>query len=181
MNAAAAIKRNFKRHRTCTGRTPYVHRRIAACVTALTLTACSMPQVEDVEIGLRNPTTPLGGTSRFDVSRFAGEWRTLQCLGTCDSTVQYVEATDGVLLRRADDDKTPFLVPSPGVLREMGGAETLVVMWVDEGFRTAVVGDAEGRWAAVIDRGAGSADRLAAAREILDFNGWDVSQLRDTE
>jgi apolipoprotein D and lipocalin family protein len=52
-------------------------------------------------------------------------------------------------------------------------------MWVDEGFRTAAVGDANGRWAAILDRNATSSpDRIKAATEILDFNGWDISQLR---
>lgn len=135
---------------------------------------------EDIDIPLRNPTAPLGGTSRFDVTRFAGDWETVGCLGGCDAQVSYIEATDGVLVRAVGEDQTPYTISAPGVLREMGGEGTLVVMWIDEGFRTAAVGDADGRWAAILNRGrTGGADRIRAAREILDFNGWDVSQLRE--
>ena len=55
----------------------------------------------------------------------------------------------------------------------------LWVLWVDEGFRTAVIGNPEGTFAWIIDRSQkGGADRITAAREILDFNGYDVSQLK---
>ncbi len=150
---------------------------------AMGLAACSAPTpVTDVEIGLRNPTAPLGGTSRFDAVRFAGDWRTVACLGTCAEAERYVMATDGVYLRQAEGVDTAYLIPAPGVLRQMGGGDTLVVMWVDEGFRTAAVGDAGGRWAAILDRSrTPGADRVKAAREILDFNGWDVSKLKRDE
>ena len=37
----------------------------------------------------------------------------------------------------------------------------------------------DGSGAAILDRATtGGADRIAAAREILDFNGWDTGQLR---
>lgn len=157
---------------------PTVHRRAAALMIALGLVACTQSPMPDVTIGLRNPTAPLGGTSRFDQARFAGDWTTVACLGSCAPTVRYLAATDGVYLRQVAGDETPFLMSAPGVLREMGGSQTLVVMWVDEGFRTAAVGDAGGRWAAILDRDSGSPDRIKAATEILDFNGWDVSKLR---
>ncbi|UWR23494.1 lipocalin [Sulfitobacter sp. S190] len=171
-------------HRTYTGRAQSVCRRSAAwAALAVALAGCAAAPVPqgDVRIGLRNPTAPLGGVSRFEVARFAGDWTTLRCLGDCAARVRYVVATDGVLLREADGVRTPYRISAPGVLREVGGDATLVVMWVDEGFRTAAVGDAEGTWAAVIDRGTGSADRTAAATEILDFNGWDVSRIRSVE
>ena len=137
------------------------------------------PPVTEVTIGLRNPTAVLAGTSRFDAARFSGQWRTVLCLGTCDADSRFEQATDGVYLRHVTDAQTPYLISAPGVLREMGGDQTLVVMWVDEGFRTAAIGDADGSWAAVLDRSRNAgADRVKAATEILDFNGWDVSQLR---
>lgn len=55
------------------------------------------------------------------------------------------------------------------------------VLWVDEGYRTAVVGTPSGRAGWVLNREpAIPADRLAAAEEVLRFNGYDVSQLRRT-
>jgi apolipoprotein D and lipocalin family protein len=56
------------------------------------------------------------------------------------------------------------------------------VLWVDEGFRTAVLGNPDGTFGWIVDRSTrGGADRIRAAREILDFNGYNVSQLRMIE
>jgi apolipoprotein D and lipocalin family protein len=146
------------------------------------ISACAAPPAANVEIGFRNPTAPIGGTSRFDKARFAGDWSTVACLGTCATEVRYVVATDDVFVRQAEGQDTPYLISAPGVLRQMGGDETLVVMWIDEGFRTAAIGDADGRWAAILNRNRKAArDRITAATEILDFNGWDVAKLRKVE
>jgi apolipoprotein D and lipocalin family protein len=146
------------------------------------LTACAAKAPPTAQIGLRNPTAPLGGTSRFDADRFAGAWETVACLGACAASVRYAVAADGVYLREAEGQRTPFEISAPGILRQIGGDEVLVVMWVDEGFRTAAVGDAQGRWAAILNRDRAPApDRTRAATEILDFNGWDVTRLRKVE
>ncbi len=172
----------MKAHLPYTLRTPLVHRCAAALLAFAVLASCAVAPVPDVRIGLRNPTVPLGGTSRFEVSRFAGDWQTVRCLGSCPRAVRYDVATDGVFLRTAGDTQTPYLISAPGILREMGGEGTLVVMWVDEGYRTAAVGDADGAWAAVLNRNRRSApDRIRAATEILDFNGWDVAKIRVME
>lgn len=134
------------------------------------------PEVQG-EIGFRNPTAPLGGTARFDPARFAGDWKAAACMGPCAPRETYSAATDGVYLRETSQGTIDYVIDAPGVLRAQGTGERLVVMWVDEGFRTAAIGDADGRWAAIIDRTAPSPDRMKAAREMLDFNGFDVSRL----
>lgn len=150
-----------------------------ALALVLMLAGCVAAPLPDVSIGLRNPTAPIGGTSRFDAARFAGDWHVLRCLGACAARVRYDLGTNGQLQQQAAAEQTLFTVTAPGVLRSAAPEQTLVVMWIDEGFRTAAVGDADGRWAAVIDRSAASSpDRIKAATEILDFNGWDISQLR---
>jgi apolipoprotein D and lipocalin family protein len=171
-----------KSHTMYTDCTPGVHRRAAAWALGLValLAACGAPAPE-VATPFRDPKAAFGGTTRFEVGRFAGDWHTVACLGACDIKQSFVVATDGVFVRRTERGDTPYLVSAPGVLRQMGGDATLVVMWVDDGFRTAAIGDADGRWSAVIDRSAKpGADRLAAAVEILDFNGWDVTRLKRT-
>jgi apolipoprotein D and lipocalin family protein len=53
------------------------------------------------------------------------------------------------------------------------------VLWVDDGFRTAAVGDPAGRFAWVLDRQpAGGADRIEAARRMLAFGGFDLSAMQ---
>ena len=168
-----------KRHTRGGKRRPGVVRRVATLLVCVVVAACGEAPVPQIPIGYRNPTAPLGGTSRFDQRRFAGEWHAAACLGPCDSRVRYVAAPNGILIRDAGGSETPFRVSAPGILRQIDTDQTLVVMWIDEGFRTAVVGNADGRWAVVLDRQRpAGADRVEAATEILDFNGWDVSQLR---
>lgn len=162
-----------------TARTPDVLRRVAAGVLALCIGACAAQPPAEAMIGLRNPTVPLGGTSRFDADRFAGDWQTVACLGTCDPAQRFEVATDGTYLRRAVGQDRAFRITAPGILRQSGGDQVLVVMWVDEGFRTAAIGDADGGWAAILNRSRSPApDRIRAATEILDFNGWDTGKLR---
>jgi apolipoprotein D and lipocalin family protein len=131
-------------------------------------------------IGFRNPTAPLGGTLRFDAARFAGQWETIACIGTCARQVIYSTASGGVLTRITPKKAAGYTVSAPGVLRQNGGSDTLVVMWIDAGFRTAVIGDAGGQWAAILDRRRpAGVDRVTAATEILDFNGWDTGKLKE--
>lgn len=179
MSAGAETVVKAGGHPRYTSDAPPIHRRIAAIVMLAVLTGCVAEPSPDVLIGLRNPTVAFGGTSRFDRDRFAGAWQTVACLGSCTRSEEYRAASGGVYLRRTRETETAYEISAPGVLREMGGEDTLVVMWVDEGFRTAAIGDAEGRWAAILNRSRKPAgDRIRAATEILDFNGWDVSKLR---
>jgi len=53
------------------------------------------------------------------------------------------------------------------------------VMWVDQTYRTAVIGTPDGSFGMILNRDSNiPADRMKAAREILDWNGYDLSQLR---
>lgn len=70
------------------------------------------------------------------------------------------------------------LVPvGPGRIA-IGGREHWWVVWVDEGYRTLAVGTPSGAFGFVLDRAGGGEDRLRAAAEILDFNGYDRRLLR---
>jgi apolipoprotein D and lipocalin family protein len=171
-------ERLVKSHTAYTGRTLGVPQRVAGFLLVLSLAACGQHPPRG-DIPLRNPTAAFGGTSRFDAARFAGDWATVACLGDCAPQVRYAQTTGGDYLRQAGGTTTAYAISAPGILRQRDADRTLVVMWVDEGFRTAVVGDADGRWAAILNRDRRPApDRIMAAREILDFNGWDVSKLR---
>ncbi|MBD3788696.1 MAG: lipocalin family protein [Sphingomonadales bacterium] len=55
----------------------------------------------------------------------------------------------------------------------------LWLIWVDTAYRSLAVGTPSGQFGFVLDRGAQiPADRLAAAREVFDFNGYDTARLR---
>jgi len=128
---------------------------------AVGLLACAPAAVET----FRDQTAPIGQTVRSSAQDMAGLWHVQAYFGAAaPATVSFDAGSEHM---------------SAGGARYTMGSEGLVVMWVDEGFRTAVVGDADGRWAAILNRDRRPApDRIRAAREILDFNGWDVSKLR---
>lgn len=76
-------------------------------------------------------------------------------------------------------------VAGPGRLKvrlgRMPFAADYWVLWVDADYQTAVVGVPSGRAGWILNRTPQiSADRLEAARAVLQFNGYDVSQLQMT-
>lgn len=53
------------------------------------------------------------------------------------------------------------------------------VLWMDFDRRTVALGDPDGTFVAILDRSeTGGEDRIAAAREILDWFGYDLTQLQ---
>ena len=53
------------------------------------------------------------------------------------------------------------------------------VLWVDDGYRTLVIGTPSGQFGFVLNRDPVlPADRQAAAREVLVWNGYDLSRMR---
>lgn len=52
------------------------------------------------------------------------------------------------------------------------------VLWADGDYRTLVIGTPDGGFGFVLDRSGGiSGDRMTAAREILEWNGYDLTRL----
>lgn len=59
-----------------------------------------------------------------------------------------------------------------------GADETaeLWVIWIDDGYRTAAIGSPDSDIAFILDRKPkGGADRIVAAREVLAFNGYNMT------
>lgn len=154
-------------------------RGVLAALVCAGLVGCDAAPSALAPLTLRNPTAPLAGTARFDADRFAGKWFALSCIGPCATEVTYGVSQTGGITRADAAGLRSYTAPQPGVLRSTTDDEVLVVMWVDEGFRTAAIGTASGSRAVILDRSRkGSPDRTKAAREVLDFNGWDIRQTR---
>ncbi len=151
------------------------------------LAGCAAP-VPQQRTGFRDANALIGATSRFDEDRFRGAWVVRGSFGAdAPAQVAMVDTTAGPALQfctATGDCKDLWRATATGqgryTLRHGDGAmRDLWVLWVDEGFRTAVVGNPAGDFGWVLDRHpTGGADRINAAREILDFNGYDISQLR---
>ena len=172
------------------GGIPSVFRRFSVGAVLVILVGCTAP-VQHVD-GYRDTNALIGATSRFDLNRFAGVWTVREYFPT-------ERALTGFTVMPGAGDTFTWTETS-GQSSGASGAEqsatlgTMIgqgrftldwddhaywVLWVDEGFRTAVIGTPNGRFGFIADRSPkGGADRIKAAREILDFNGYDVSQQR---
>lgn len=78
----------------------------------------------------------------------------------------------------------PLTVSGPGRLHPVGKADTPLdrdwwVLWVDVDIRTLVLGTPDGSFAVILNRDARlPKDRAKAAREILEWNGYNLSHLQ---
>jgi apolipoprotein D and lipocalin family protein len=158
-----------------------------ALLALLMLAGCRVQGPAQNE-GYRDPSALIGSTSRYDAARFKGAWVVRGSFEVAaPATVSFVDSTGGPAFQVCDDGGSCdpiWLATSTGqgrysLTRPSGETQSLWVLWVDEGFRTAVVGNPTGDFGWILDRKpTGGADRIKAAQEILDFNGYDISQLR---
>lgn len=149
--------------------------------------------------GYRDTSVPIGSKVDLDTERYLGLWYEVArfpvpfeagCVGV---TAEYglIDETHISVLntcRNPDGSVRTIIegeaeIVGPGRLKVSFASVPFVrgdywVLWVDEGYRTAVVGSPGGRSGWILNREPTiSADRLAAAREVLDFNGYDLGQL----
>ncbi len=147
----------------------------------------------------RDRTAPFASIAAFDPERYLGRWYEIASYpvpfqrGCTNTQAVYSAAPDGGIAVRnscvRDGDLETISgraeVTGPGRLEvRLDGTPFVApywVLWVDEDYRTAVVGVPSGRAGWILNREpAIPPDRLAAAREILDFYGYDLARLRMT-
>lgn len=149
----------------------------------LALAGCAPVPEEAASVSYRDSAVMISSTLRFDLARFEGDW-VVRAAYPSDAlqrvTLKAVSATRFVW--SADGVQTEGEVTGPGRFRLEGQAQEYWVLWVDEGFRTAVIGTPDGSFGLILDRKPrGGADRMVAAREMLDFNGYGMTQLEPRE
>ncbi|MDH3262888.1 MAG: lipocalin family protein [Paracoccaceae bacterium] len=147
----------------------------------------------------RDAAVPMTSIASLDVGRYAGRWSEVARVGE-----PLVPGCGPVSLTQAADVRGGFALSGlchaggpmgpdrlvrgqaraagPGrfdLAVEGGYSGPIWVLWVDEGYRTAVVGMPSGRAGWILNRDPEiPPDRLRAAREVLAWNGYDLSQLR---
>ncbi len=144
----------------------------------------------------RDTSVPMASMAVLDPARYAGQWYEIARYPVafeagCTRTTADYELREGGRLGVVNtcqvDGRTRQIageaVPSgPGRFEvRFSGlpfSGPYWVLWVDEGYRTAVVGVPSGRAGWILNRDPQiPADRLRAAREILAFNGYDLARL----
>ena len=158
-------------------------RLIAALL--LLLAACAAPAPQGP--ALRDIARPMFSAALFDAARLPGVWvqvADVTAAGAAACAPGRVDIAPGgqvtgrLCLNGRDVPVSGRAVPvGPGRIA-IGAAEPWWVVWVDEGYRTMAIGTPSGAFGFVLDRAGGGADRLRAAAEILDFNGYDPARLR---
>jgi apolipoprotein D and lipocalin family protein len=163
-----------------------VHRVILALMLALS--ACAAPAPPTAVF--RKADVPIYSAAAFQPAQIAGRWNQVAgyqvtARGKCGTSGLEFRpapgglAVDGILcLNGIERPVSGFATPNgPGRLA-VEGQEDWWILWVDSGYRTLAVGTPSGRFGFVLDRGGAAADRLTAARDIFDFNGYVAGALR---
>ena len=158
----------------------------------LLLIACSAPAPQGAA-GYRDARQTIASAALFDPARFADLWHIVAAYGAeagCGPLAETWVPVSAAKFRitgtrcgprGARAFATEATLSGPGRLTRAGraGREELWVLWVDADYRVAVIGTPSGSFARILSRVPElRPDLLQAARQVLDFNGYDISRLK---
>ncbi|MFD3189497.1 lipocalin family protein [Sedimentitalea sp. HM32M-2] len=170
---------------------------LALLVGALAVSACAVPS------GFRDPRAPFSASTRFDAAQMRGTWVVRARFAAADDDLggnperfeigtvsgdgfavtwhhltcnawECVGLTDDLVAR----------ITGPGRFTLPRGADPAAehwVLWTDSGFRVAAIGTPNGDFGWIMTRGAVRDDLMAAAREIFEWNGYDLTRLQGVQ
>lgn len=160
----------------------------------LLLAACSATSSPPAD-GFRDRGRPIYSNAVYDPGRIAGDWVQVAAFaagegpGCAPGRVQVggsAAALTGAGALCLDGARLAvsgaLAQVGPGRVRPAEAEGVLDqdwwLLWVDADYRTLVVGTPSGAFGFILDRGGSlPADRMAAAREVLDWNGYDLGRL----
>ncbi len=164
---------------------PQLIRRL---VVAALLAGCSAPPV--TVQAFRPADAGIWSAAAFAPGRILGQWRQVAAYaagptpGCAPGAVEFTGGAAGLAIRgrlclngAQVAVAGPVAPAGPGRLRVPGMADWWVI-WADYDYRTLAIATPDGRFGFVLDRGAIPSDRLTAAAEIFEFNGYDKARLR---
>jgi apolipoprotein D and lipocalin family protein len=133
---------------------------------------------------------PIWSAAAFAPAQIAGRWQQVAAYqaapdAKCGAGALEFQpangglAVDGVLCLNGAERKVRGLAQPVGPGRlAVQGDEDWWILWVDSGYRTLAIGTPSGAFGFVLDRGTAAPDRLTAAREVFDFNGYAPGAFR---
>ncbi|MEJ6401378.1 lipocalin family protein [Yoonia sp. 2307UL14-13] len=165
----------------------------------LLLTACTNSDGGGLLEVYRDTNVPISSKAVFEPERYLGTWYEVARYpvpfeaGCVDVTATYGRRDDGLLsvlniCRNPDGSERSRIegtaeIVGPGRLKVRFPSVPFVaadywVLWTDEAYRVAVVGAPNGRSGWILSRTPEiRPDLYAAARDVLAFNGYDLSRL----
>lgn len=160
------------------------------------LAASALSACASVAPTYRDPAVAMTSMATFDPEEYQGVWYevarfpNLFQAGCERSTATYQVVSPGTLAIENACIRNGATKSIRGSARVVGPGRLAVrldgvpvtapywVLWVDQDYSTAVVGVPSGRAGWILNRSPSiSADRLNAARRVLAFNGYDLSEL----
>lgn len=156
----------------------------------LLLAACAAPPAR-ID-GFRSKG-PIYSNAVLDLTTITGEWTQVAAFASDGRSCRpggatFTRGADGLsvsarlcLNGTETGYRGPLAITGPGRLTPAAKAplnREWWVLWADVDLRTLVIGTPDGSFGFILNRrGPISPDRLAAARDILDWNGYDVTRL----
>ena len=162
--------------------------RLTAAVFFLVLGACIQKTSETPTRPFRAASAPMWSSAQFNLGKLPGRWGQSASFGSASSPCKpggtEFSNVGGAIhiaarLCLAGQDMSfsgPVNVVGPGRL-EIDG-QVWWVIWVDTDYRTLAIATPSGAYGFILNRGGRlPSDRLAAAKEIFAFNGYDTAEL----
>ncbi|MGR3633488.1 MAG: lipocalin family protein [Limimaricola soesokkakensis] len=156
-----------------------------ALAALLLLSACGAAEPPVPTPVFRTVGTPIASSLRGSASDLNGDWIVAAAypggpVAPGDRVTLRLDASGGGVARIAGAGEARLVpVTAEGRGRFDIGGEPWWLLWTDDDFRTAVIGAPGGEYGWIMDRpGQAGADRARAAREMLDFNGYDTDALK---
>lgn len=161
--------------------------RLIGLLLALVLVACAAPLPRG-QGAFRTADAPMWSNAQLDMVRLVGRWQQVATFadvpGACPAGGAEITGRPGALTLAARlclgdaNRRLSGQMQAIGPGRFSVGGQQWWVIWVDTDYRTLAIATPDGAFGFVLNRGGAiPPDRLRAAREIFDFNGYDVSRL----
>ena len=154
---------------------------------ALLLAACV--QGPATVAAFRPAKAPIWSSAAFNMARIEGRWTRVASFAAGEAPgcqaggAEFSRGPGGMQIAgrlclngREVAVSGPLRMVGPGRMAVPGMADWWVI-WVDSGYRTLAVGTPDGTFGFVLDQGQIGRDRLIAASEVFEFNGYSKERL----
>lgn len=142
----------------------------------------------------RAAAVPIYSTAALPIARLVGQWRQVGGFGAAKPCAPAAELTPALTIsaspqgaaqaqydlclgaQRLQGGGAVASAGAQGRYQIAGLSAPLWVLWIDEGNRSMALGTPDGTFGMILSKDPIPADRLRAAREVLAWNGYDLTQ-----